>query len=133
MEPTQPAPEQSSANGPTVEAALAAPASSGGYLIAEARLRQDLTQAELARRLGTSQSLVARWETGRVAPSFNSVVRAVRACGLELGVGLFSYDADHDRLISDQLALTPQQRAQTMARRVASLNRLRSGAEVIDE
>ena len=39
-------------------------------LIREARLRAGITQAELGRRIGRSQSQVARWERGAVTPSF---------------------------------------------------------------
>lgn len=98
-----------------VEAAAAGPVMRGGYLIREARLRVGITQSELARRLDTSQSLVARWETGTVSPLFETVVRAVRGCGLELGVGIYEYDHDHDGLIEDQLKLSPHERARRAA------------------
>lgn len=109
-----------------------APVSSGGYLVAEARQREGLSQAELARRLATSQSLVARWESGAVAPSFAAVVRAVRACGLELDVSLSPYDADHDVLISDQLGLTPEQRLDGMLDHLSVIERLQSNARIVD-
>ncbi|CAN5554608.1 hypothetical protein BH20ACT23_BH20ACT23_29110 [soil metagenome] len=116
----------------TVEAARRAPVSTGGYLIAEARHRTGLSQTELARRLGSSQSLVARWETGRVAPGFGTVVRAVRACGLDLSVGLHTFDADHDVLIADQLRLAPQVRARRMLEHGATLERLQAEAKPVD-
>ncbi|MGH2751308.1 MAG: helix-turn-helix domain-containing protein [Actinomycetota bacterium] len=119
-------------HGRSVEAAARAPVTSGGYLIAEARQRAGLAQAELAERLGTSQSLVARWETGRVTPSFRAVVRAARACELELSVGLSTYDAEHDILIADQLRLTPEQRARKMLAHVAALVRLQTEARRAD-
>ena len=55
-----------------------------GHLIREARRRAGLTQAELAERIGTTQSAVARLERGRSAPSAERLARIVRACGLEL-------------------------------------------------
>lgn len=82
----------------------------GGELIREARLRAGITQAELARRIGSRQPVIARWESGRRSPTFETVVKAIRACGLELGVGIFNYDRDHDFLIDDQLARTPEER-----------------------
>lgn len=97
------------------EAAIPAPVMRGGYLIREARLRVGITQAELARRLGTSQSLVARWENETVSPLFETVVRAVRGCGLELGVGIYEYDFEHDGLIEAQLKLSPDERARRAA------------------
>lgn len=60
----------------------------GGELIREARLRAGLTQAEVARRLGTGQSVIARWESGRRSPTFETVVRAIGACGFDLGVSI---------------------------------------------
>lgn len=82
----------------------------GGLLIREARLRAGLTQQELAERLATTQPVVARWEAGRSSPTLETVVRAVRACGLDLHVSLARYDHDDDRLIDDQLGRTPAER-----------------------
>ena len=82
----------------------------GGLLIREARRRAALTQAELAQRLATSQSTVARWETGRQAPSFDTVIRALRACGLDLDIHLVPYDDSDASLFDRHLAMTPDQR-----------------------
>ena len=68
---------------------------SGGSLIREARRRAGLTQQQLAERLGTTQSALARIESGRTEPSFRRVVEIVRACGLDLEPRLVeSDDAD---------------------------------------
>lgn len=56
----------------------------GGAWVREARLRAGLTQAELARRTGTTQSSVARLESGRTRPAYDTVVAMIRACGLDL-------------------------------------------------
>lgn len=56
----------------------------GGALIREARRRAALTQRELAARLGTTQSAIARMERGGSEPSYEKVVEAVRACGFDL-------------------------------------------------
>jgi transcriptional regulator with XRE-family HTH domain len=56
----------------------------GGQLAREARRRAGLTQAELAERIGTTQSAVARLERGRTDPSVERLGRIVRACDLEL-------------------------------------------------
>jgi len=86
----------------------------GGLLIKEARLRAGLTQAQLASRLNTTQSVVARWERLRTSPSFETVVRAIRACGLDLGVSISTYDDQDDLLIDDQLRLSPSQRVRVI-------------------
>jgi transcriptional regulator with XRE-family HTH domain len=59
-----------------------------GGLVREARLRAGLTQAELADRVGTTQSAIARVERGGSAPSLARVRELVTACGLELRVRL---------------------------------------------
>lgn len=86
----------------------------GGALIREARRRAGLTQAELARRMGTSQSAVARWERGRQSPSFDTVIRALRACGLDLDIHLVAYDDSDASLFEGYLAMTPDQRVQSL-------------------
>lgn len=55
-----------------------------GHLIREARRRAGLSQAELAERIGTTQSAIARMERGRSSPSAERLTRIVRACGLDL-------------------------------------------------
>jgi len=85
----------------------------GGDLIREARRPAGLSQRELAGRLHTTQSVVARWESGATGPSFETVVRAVRACGFELDVHILPVDEgfEHDWSLAQQnLALTPEQR-----------------------
>ena len=53
-------------------------------IIREARLKADLTQTELAERLGRERAQVARWEIGGQEPSFENVVAVVEACGFQL-------------------------------------------------
>lgn len=52
------------------------------------RTAANLTQAELARRIGTTQSAVARLEGGRVSPSFSTLRRYDEATGTRLTVEL---------------------------------------------
>ena len=56
--------------------------------LVRARTAAKLTQAELAQRLGTTQSAIARLEGGRVAPSFATLRRYAAATGTRLTVGL---------------------------------------------
>jgi predicted transcriptional regulator len=53
-----------------------------------ARLRADLSQAELAVRMGTSQSAVARLESGDTLPSTKTLLRYARATGSKVRVKL---------------------------------------------
>jgi transcriptional regulator with XRE-family HTH domain len=59
-----------------------------GYLILKARAHAELTQAGLARRIGTSQPTIARWESGAQVPSVRSLMKIAGATGFELTVGL---------------------------------------------
>jgi ribosome-binding protein aMBF1 (putative translation factor) len=49
--------------------------------LVKARLRAGLSQAELARRMGTSQSAVARLESGQTLPSTKTLLRYADATG----------------------------------------------------
>ena len=74
---------------------LAAPAASAGYertrrafelgeQIRALREAQHISQAELARRMGSTQPAIARLEAGRVSPSLDTLDRAAAALGAEL-------------------------------------------------
>lgn len=64
-------------------------------VIKVARKRAGLTQAELAWRVGTTQSAVARWEAGDRDPGFETLQRLIRACDLDLSIALNLADS-HD-------------------------------------
>jgi ribosome-binding protein aMBF1 (putative translation factor) len=53
-----------------------------------ARLRAGLSQAELAARMGTSQSTVARLESGQTLPSTKTLLRYAEATGSKFHVRL---------------------------------------------
>jgi transcriptional regulator with XRE-family HTH domain len=82
----------------------------GGTLIREARRRAGLTQQQLAARLGTTQSAIARLERRRTDPSFSRVVEAVRACGLDLVPQLVPRDDSDWSVASTNLAASPDAR-----------------------
>ena len=54
----------------------------------KARLRARLTQAEVAERMGTTQSVVARIESGKTKPSISTLERYASATGCKLRVSL---------------------------------------------
>ncbi len=60
--------------------------------LVRARRAAQLTQTELAQRLGTTQSAVARLEGGGVSPSFATLRRYAEATGTRLTVGLVQAD-----------------------------------------
>ena len=83
----------------------------GGQLLREARLRARLTQRQLAERTGFSQPTIARLESGAIQPSFAQVDRLIRACGLELRVGLVDADDSDWSVAQANLRLSPDARA----------------------
>lgn len=56
--------------------------------LVQARTAAGLTQAELARRAGTTQSAIARLEGGRVSPSVETLRKYAAATGRRLRVEL---------------------------------------------
>ena len=58
-----------------------------GKTIRRRRIQLDLTQAELAHRMGTTQSAIARMEGGGAKPSLETLERLAAAVGKELVVG----------------------------------------------
>lgn len=57
-------------------------------MLIAARTRAKLTQAELAERMGTSQSTVARLESGAAKPSLSTLRRLAQATGMRLKISL---------------------------------------------
>lgn len=53
-----------------------------------ARMRAKLTQAQLAKRLGTTQSAIARLESGRTSPSVATLRRYASATGSRLVIDI---------------------------------------------
>ena len=60
--------------------------------LVRARTAAKLTEAELARRLGTTQSAIARLVGGGVSPSFTTLRRYAEATGTRLTGGLVQAD-----------------------------------------
>ena len=61
-----------------------------GSLLREARQRAGLSQTELARRAGVTQSVVSAYESSARQPSLRMLDRLVAATGLELDVSVRS-------------------------------------------
>ncbi len=55
-------------------------------LLIEARTQAGLTQAQLAKRIQTTQSAVARFESGRIHPSTNTLKKIAQATGTRLKI-----------------------------------------------
>jgi ribosome-binding protein aMBF1 (putative translation factor) len=57
-------------------------------MVIGARAHADLSQAELAERMGTSQSAIARLESGRFKPSTRTLEKLAAATGMRLRIVL---------------------------------------------
>jgi transcriptional regulator with XRE-family HTH domain len=82
----------------------------GGQIIREARRRANLTQRELAGRVGTTQSAIARIERGATEPSYDRVRQLLQACGFELVPRIAPLDDSNWSVASSNLGLTPEER-----------------------
>jgi ribosome-binding protein aMBF1 (putative translation factor) len=69
----------------------------GEFVLASAvmdiRNRAGLTQAQLARKMGTTQPVVARLESGRTRPSMRTLDRLAEATGSRLRISFEPLDA----------------------------------------
>ena len=99
-----------------------------GPLLADARRRAGLTQAELAARLGMSQSAVAKLERDDANPTVRTLERALRATGNRIEVRPALPNVD-ESLIRADLALTPAERIRRLERRAAEIGRLVAAGE----
>jgi len=88
-------------------------------VVRAARQQAGLTQRELAERVGTTQSAIARWEAGADSPRLDTLSTLLRACGVE-GDLIFRRHDDVDRAqIREHLALTPAERLEAQRRAAA--------------
>jgi transcriptional regulator with XRE-family HTH domain len=104
-------------------------------LIRSARADAHLTQAQLARRLGTSQPAIVKLERPGANPTVRTLDRVLRATGhrLELTAPSWSPGVD-ESLIRQQLALPPAERLRQVERQSAQMRRLAvAGARSRDE
>jgi transcriptional regulator with XRE-family HTH domain len=94
-------------------------------LIRAARAEAGLTQAELARRLRTSQPAIVKLERPGANPTVRTLDRVLRATGhrLELSAPEWTPLVD-ESLIRQQLALPPAERLRQLERQSAQVRRL---------
>lgn len=84
---------------------------SASEAIRNARLRAGITQTELARRLGTTQSAVARLEASGANPTVSTLERALAATGHRLVLAAARVEPGVDEtLIAENLSLSPAER-----------------------
>jgi transcriptional regulator with XRE-family HTH domain len=64
------------------------PTLSAAAIIREARLRAELTQVQLAKRAGVTQSVISTYENGRREPSLAALQRLLLAAGFRTAIDL---------------------------------------------
>jgi transcriptional regulator with XRE-family HTH domain len=99
----------------------------GNDLVREARKRARLTQRELAERAGTTQSAIARLESGRTSPTFERVIQLLRLCGMDLDVMLVERDDSDWMQAQAWLRASPAERLERGARLAETARELRRG------
>ena len=81
-------------------------------------MRAGLTQQQLAERTGRDRAVIARWEQEVVAPSLETLVDLLRACGFDLELVLVPYETDRDERLTANLKLSPERRLQRLVKAV---------------
>ena len=97
-------------------------------LVRQGRVRAGLSQRELAKRAGTTQSVVARIELGATSPTLETVRRLLLAAGFDVAATLVPKPALDRQLLDDVqriLSLSPEDRL----REVANLSRFIARAD----
>lgn len=86
-------------------------------LVRAARDAAGLSQAELARRVGTTQSAIARLERSGSNPRVETLERALAACGEELALSSRPRRSSIDESqVAERLRLTPAERIKAFER-----------------
>lgn len=86
-----------------------------GSVVKRARVEAGLSQAELADRMGTTQSAVARLESPRANPRVETLDRAIAATGRRLNVSVGPAAGIDETLIASALRVSPADRLRRFA------------------
>ena len=82
-----------------------------GQLLKDARKRHGVSQARLATRAGTTQSVISRIENERVSPSVETLRELLHLLGEDLVLGTEERDWGIDRSqVIERLRATPEDR-----------------------
>jgi transcriptional regulator with XRE-family HTH domain len=82
-----------------------------GQLLKDARKRHSVSQARLATRAGTTQSVISRIESDRVSPSVETLRGLLHLLGEDLVLGIEPREWGIDRsMIRQALAQRPEER-----------------------
>jgi transcriptional regulator with XRE-family HTH domain len=101
---------------------------SAGNIVKRAREAAGLSQAELADRMGTTQSAVARLESRYSNPRVDTLDRAVASTGQRVTVSVDPGFGLDETLIASALRIEPRDRLRRFASSYASARRLSAAA-----
>jgi transcriptional regulator with XRE-family HTH domain len=88
-------------------------------LLREARLRAGLSQVGLAERSGKDRVQINRYEAGGVAPSLDTLIELVRACGFDLSLELVAAQSNDEDGLGELQQLSPERRLERMLGRLS--------------
>lgn len=89
-------------------------------VLREARLRADLSQTALAQCSGKDRVQIARYESGAVAPSVDTLSDLVHACGFDLSLELRPVCESGFEVLSELHQLSPERRVDRMLEQLAA-------------
>jgi transcriptional regulator with XRE-family HTH domain len=101
---------------------------SAGNIVKRAREAAGLSQAELADRMGTTQSAVARLESRYSNPRVDTLDRAIASTGQRVTVSVDPGFGLDETLIASALRIEPRDRLRRFASSYASARRLSAAA-----
>jgi transcriptional regulator with XRE-family HTH domain len=83
-------------------------------LLREARLRAGLSQNDLAERTAKPRPHIGRYEAGAVAPSLDTLLELINACGFDLPLELVPLQEAGDDGLAELQQLSPERRLDRM-------------------
>jgi transcriptional regulator with XRE-family HTH domain len=83
-------------------------------LLREARLRAGLSQNDLAQRTAKPRPHIGRYEAGGVAPSLDTLLELINACGFDLSLELVPLQESQDDGLAELQQLSPERRLNRM-------------------
>ena len=86
-------------------------------MLREARLRAGLSQQQLAEASGKDRTVIARYEQGVVAPSIDTLVEMMRACGFDILLELVPFEPELSERMVELQRLSPERRLDEMLER----------------
>lgn len=97
---------------------------SAGRIVKQAREAAGLSQAQLAERMGTTQSAIARLESPSSNPRIDTLDRAVAAAGRGLKLSIGAAPRVDETMIASNLRTSPAERLRHFTTAYRDLRRL---------